>query len=451
MPRVLVMPTMLLVRTVLRRYAVLAVVLVLPAVLVVLTVRGGRVVVFGVLVGRGVWPADLTHGVSSAVRCRSAESGACCSDPATTGNTIPYGGIPASPDSMECSLREGERMRIHFTAADLTRVSFPAEPEPLWETALAARALGNQPSPAHNGAPDARVGGPGGWSGLGGRRFRRVARGRLRPSMRPLFKLIAPTGQFPDFLTPEVPAPGLDAAVELLMDTPADLIRDTLGPWLPAEVDDYMRGLLAGKAVSRRALGTAVREFHQLVLTPSAGKLGLRHSADLALRSRALLHGGVEELLGGLHPGITWNAPILTTAGPTREIHLAGRGLLLYPSPLTADFLTLDVPERRPVLVYPCADLPPESDPDPTTDALADLLGRTRAAVLRSLTTAASTTQVARRTGISLASASEHTTVLRNAGLITTHRPAGTTLHSLTPAAYPLLTSPRSIPAIHKL
>lgn len=129
--------------------------------------------------------------------------------------------------------------------------------------------------------------------------------------------------------------------------------------------------------------------------------------------------------------------------GPALDIHLAGRGLMLYPSPLVAECLALDAPDR-PVLVYPCADLPSEADLDAGTDALADLLGRTRAAVLRSLAASASTTQLARRTGISLASASEHARVLRNAGLVTTHRTAA--LHSLTPTAHHLLTNPTSPP-----
>ena len=104
-------------------------------------------------------------------------------------------------------------IRIHFTAADLGRVTFPAEPHPLWDTALAARALGDPAIP-----PIAR-------------RWRRHVGHRIRPSMRPLFKLIAPTGQFPDFLTPEVPGSGLEPAVEILMNTPAEVVRDELGHW----------------------------------------------------------------------------------------------------------------------------------------------------------------------------------------------------------------------------
>jgi len=317
-------------------------------------------------------------------------------------------------------------IQIHFTPADLAKVSFPAEPEPLWEAALAARALGDRAIP-----PVAR-------------RWRRQAVPLIRPSMRPLFKLIAPAGQFPDFLTPEVPSPGLDAAIEVLMDAPADLVQDELRPWLPAVTDQFMQGLLAGKAGSRRALGNAVRAFHQEVLAPAAAELERHYGADLAIRARSLLHGGVDELLGHLHPDITWSAPTLTTYGaggrPCYEAFLNGRGLQLYPSPFTAECMLLDMPDRRPVLVYPCAELPLTDVDD--TDALADLLGRTRAAVLRALTASASTTQLARRTGISLASASEHARVLRNAGLITTHRTAGTAHHSLTPAAQTLLTTP---------
>ncbi|MFG1818645.1 ArsR/SmtB family transcription factor [Kribbella sp. NPDC049174] len=364
-------------------------------------------------------------------------------------------------------------IRIHFSAADLGRVTFPDEPEPLWEAALAARALRSRALGERalgERAPGERV--PAGRA-LGervpgervpagrvpgelalppvARRWRREAGHLVRPSMRPLFKLIAPAGQFPDFLTPPVPAPGLEPAVEALMNTPASVVRDELGPWLPTEVDKFMQGLLAGRAGSRRALGNAVRDFHVHVLAPSSTELERRYGADLALRSRALLHGGVDALLTSLHPDIEWSTPVLTTygltdrlphgqptAGPTLDIHLNGRGLQLYPSSLTSECLALDAPDRRPVLVYPCADLPTEDLAE--ADALADLLGRTRATVLRALTHSATTTQLSRRTGISLPSTSDHTRILRNAGLITTHRTNGTALHSLTPTAHHLLT-----------
>ncbi|WP_350279454.1 winged helix-turn-helix domain-containing protein [Kribbella sp. HUAS MG21] len=322
-------------------------------------------------------------------------------------------------------------IRIHFTAADRGRVTFPAEPHPLWEATLAARALSDRTV----------------WPAV--RRWRRTAAPRVQGSMRPLFKLISPNGLFPGFLIAE--GEGLEAAVEALTETPADVIRDQLEPWLPPDIDRYMRGLLDGRAGSRRALGTAVREFHQEVLVPSSGELYQRYGAELGIRSRAVLHGGVDALLSSLHPDVEWCDPVLTTHGVSDDwvddVHLEGRGLELYPSPLVTNCLLLDASDRRPVLVYPCADLP-AADQDPTTaDALADLLGRTRAAVLRSLTYPATTTQLSRRVGISPASTSEHTRVLRAAGLITTHRTQGTALHALTPTAHPLLTGEsRGIP-----
>ena len=55
--------------------------------------------------------------------------------------------------------------------------------------------------------------------------------------------------------------------------------------------------------------------------------------------------------------------------------------------------------------------------------SLVALLGRTRAAVLGAVVAGCTTTTgLAGRVGVSLASASQHATVLRNAGLITTRR-----------------------------
>ncbi|MGW7687256.1 winged helix-turn-helix domain-containing protein [Kribbella sp. NPDC054772] len=313
-------------------------------------------------------------------------------------------------------------IRVHFTAADLGRVTFPAEPHPLREAALAARALG-QPSLSPAVC-----------------RWRRSAGPRVRGSMRPLFKLISPGGLFPGFLVPDVTG-GLEPAVEALMDTPADVIREQLGPWLPPQIDLYMQGLLAGRSGSRRALGAAVRDFHQHVLAPS--ELHHHYSADLGRRTRTILHEGVDALLSSLHPDVDWSAPVLTTYSPddtdhqAADIHLNGRGLELYPSPLAATCSVMHVPDRRPVLIYPCAELP--ATELATADSLADLLGRTRSAVLRALVHPASTTQLSRRLRISPASVSDHTRVLRAAGLITTERTQGAALHALTSTAHALL------------
>jgi len=71
------------------------------------------------------------------------------------------------------------------------------------------------------------------------------------------------------------------------------------------------------------------------------------------------------------------------------------------------------------------------ADP-PVSDALAALLGPTRAAVLRALRTPRGTAELAQEVRISPASASEHAKVLRDAHLIETSRAGRSVRHSLT-------------------
>jgi DNA-binding MarR family transcriptional regulator len=65
------------------------------------------------------------------------------------------------------------------------------------------------------------------------------------------------------------------------------------------------------------------------------------------------------------------------------------------------------------------------------TPALTPLLGRTRTAVLKTITRnpSSTTSQIAALLGISPGRASEHAGVLRDAGLITSHRHRNTVRH----------------------
>jgi DNA-binding transcriptional ArsR family regulator len=80
------------------------------------------------------------------------------------------------------------------------------------------------------------------------------------------------------------------------------------------------------------------------------------------------------------------------------------------------------------------------SEPDRDTGDLAALIGRTRAALLDTLGRgAATTTELARAAGLSLAAASQHTAVLRGSGLICTQRMGRARLHALTALGADLL------------
>lgn len=102
-----------------------------------------------------------------------------------------------------------------------------------------------------------------------------------------------------------------------------------------------------------------------------------------------------------------------------------------------------DPDERQPALYYEITDgfgaTPPAGRLEGPHGALAALLGHSRAAVLEVIADGVSTGRLARRAGLSTASASEHATVLRRAGLVATHRSGRTSHHSLTPLGCELL------------
>jgi DNA-binding transcriptional ArsR family regulator len=158
-----------------------------------------------------------------------------------------------------------------------------------------------------------------------------------------------------------------------------------------------------------------------------------------------------------------WRPPVLECDYPVaRDMRLDGRGLLLIPSYFCRRTpVALADPSLPPTLVYPArvtgvpayeawpggtggttgaSGVPGIThDPDPARARLARLLGHTRAAVLQSVGGDCTTTELARRAGVSVSSASEHAAVLRGAGLISSGRERNTVRHTLTPVGLALL------------
>jgi DNA-binding transcriptional ArsR family regulator len=98
-------------------------------------------------------------------------------------------------------------------------------------------------------------------------------------------------------------------------------------------------------------------------------------------------------------------------------------------------------PPDPPQLAYPARGIGSLWEPQPATglDALAAVLGRSRTRLLAELDTRASTTELARRTGLSMAGTSRYLTALRDAGLVSAHRAGRSMLYARTPAAASLL------------
>ncbi|MGI5348128.1 ArsR/SmtB family transcription factor [Streptomyces sp. CA-250714] len=306
-------------------------------------------------------------------------------------------------------------LRLHFAAGDLARTRVADGPDPLWESVLSLHRL-------RDTRPDAVLSE---WRG-------QVWRDSTEP-LRRLLPLVPARGYFPDFLTPAAGAAGFEEGVEAVLATPRSQLRTQVGVLARSAppLSDWASAVGEGGARALGRLGDALRDYRDLALEPWWPRIVSQVEADRMGRCRTQWLHGTEEMLRTFEPVIRWRPPVLETDYPaTVEIHLEGRGLLLIPSYFCRRTpVALADPELPPVLVYP-ARRPEGQDVSP--EHLARLLGHTRAAVLQSLLGGCSTSELARRAGVSLSSASEHAAVLRGAGLVSSSRRRNTVRHALT-------------------
>ncbi|MEU6425245.1 winged helix-turn-helix domain-containing protein [Microbispora sp. NPDC046973] len=316
-------------------------------------------------------------------------------------------------------------LRLEFTEADLRRITVAAAPDVVLETALSVRRL--------------RTGAGGGSRALPGlRQLHHLVNGSLAARAGVLLEVVPPQGFLPDFLS-QPAARDLATGVELIAQVPAaQLAADlaALPPPSPAP-SRWFRELASGAVAARRTLADDFRTYFRSSLAPVWQTVQAAAAADRSLRAETLLRGGIDALLATLNTRWHWLPPVLHIPSHlSYDVPLCGRGLLLIPSYFAPTPLLTWRPGQSTVLVYPiCRD----DDRAGSADALGPLLGRTRAAVLAALRDPATTTALAERAGVSLASASQHATVLRNAGLVSTTRIGGAVLHALTPLGAALL------------
>jgi hypothetical protein len=331
-------------------------------------------------------------------------------------------------------------LRIFFSSDDIARTRVAPTADPVWELILSLHLLqGRTHDPVMAG-----------WRRDVADTLRRdVTAGQLRL----LFALNPPRGYFPDFLTPLDSSEGLEPGLDAIRSTPiANLRRDLTVLAADNVLPSTASALARGDGETLAHLTDSMRAYREVAIGPYWTRIQAAVEADRGRRARAVLDGGAGGLLDSLRPAMRWNAGVLEVAHypVSRELHLDGRGLLLVPSYFCARTpVTLLDPALPPVLVYPVErlgglnlahdDVVPHADREVGRDALAALLGRTRAAVLEVVDAGCSTGEVARRLDISPAAASQHATVLRNAGLLLSRRERNTVLHTLTPLGRAML------------
>jgi DNA-binding transcriptional ArsR family regulator len=317
----------------------------------------------------------------------------------------------------EAASRHGETGSFRLDYQDLLNVRLARRPAPLVDLWLAV---------ASARAPCA---GP-----LFAARQRRL-RGRLTRAALPLFDLVEATGDGPDFLAPV--SDGLDEGLDAILATPAEVVASQLaeafGDRRPPR---WVRALADGDRRARATLVDALSQTHRGVVGTDRGALRDGFDRDLAWRGELLFSEGLHAVLDSI-PNIRWTGRTFESehhVPPSWQLPLAGRGLTLLPSAAWIGLPGLcPAPDGSWLLMYAALDPVTLASGATAPDALAALLGHTRAAVLRLLVRPHSTTGIARQLGISPASASQHARILRSAGLVTSRRDNAAVFHRCTP------------------
>ncbi|MFF2142023.1 winged helix-turn-helix domain-containing protein [Kitasatospora sp. NPDC058190] len=319
------------------------------------------------------------------------------------------------------------RTELHFSAQDLALTRFAVSP--MQEVVTSLRALAHSPAPALH------------------RRWAGQVRERLAdagPDRGRLAAMVPPEGHLPDFLNP-APAgfsPTLAEELAAVTATGAGQVRADLdilaaeaGGRLPAALESLYRD----PAAQLPRLAAEIEAYWELALAPYWARIRALLAADVFHRSRQAAEHGTARMLDELHGTVRWDGTALRLERRHCAVTRlnAGAGLLLLPSAFAwPRVLTRVLPPDPPQLIYPARGTATLWEDRPgtaaRTDALAAVLGRSRARLLAELDSPASTTELARRTGLSPAAVSQHLTALRTAGLTSAHRAGHTVLSART-------------------
>ncbi|MQA01576.1 MAG: ArsR family transcriptional regulator [Streptosporangiales bacterium] len=277
-------------------------------------------------------------------------------------------------------------------------------------------------------------------------RWARSASERL--DLAPLFEVLPPDGYIPDFLDPppDSPVATFADALERARATPPRQVGKELRWALEQQpMTPTAARLLRRPGHSRDLLLDLLHDVWRALVEPHWPALHATLEADVLYRGRQLAAGGIDLVAADLHRNIRLVGDALRVRSRhTAHVDCRESGVILTPSVFITDRVNAMIdPPWQPTLYYPARGVG-DLWSKPTTQDTAHaqrLFGATRAAVLFELSSTASTSRVARSLGLSVGSASEHLTVLRDAGLVASSRQGRRVLHSRTPLGDALVTA----------
>jgi DNA-binding transcriptional ArsR family regulator len=325
-------------------------------------------------------------------------------------------------------------LELAFSARDLahTRLAF----SPLWEVVTSRRVLIRPTiSPLHRR-----------WAAQAGPAMAAAGVGTGL-----LADLIPAYGYLPDFLNPPPGTALPSAQAEQALEAELAVIARTTPERIQADLEriavwsPQVRAFHQDPAAAMPQLLDELRGYWLAALAPHWTRLRTVLEGDVLHQSRRFAAEGSAGVLRGLHSSVEWCGEKLTlplsccgTSGS-----LAGRGLLLVPSAFVGPTSTMMVnrPSEVVQLCYPSrgVGLLWEQGPAQVPEAVAAVLGRSRALLLAELAAPASTTELSHRTGMSAGGVSQHLTALRAAGIVASQRMGRSVLYQRTHLADSLL------------
>jgi DNA-binding transcriptional ArsR family regulator len=252
----------------------------------------------------------------------------------------------------------------------------------------------------------------------------------------------------PDFLTPppETPFPEFEEELEQVARTQPEQIRKELDHMISslggAPVSDLTMQILDDPAPFLPRLIEQMRDYWKLGIEPHWPRIRQLHEADVTYRARQLALGGAELLFADLHPMLEWqDGTLVLNKNFDDKVDPGGRGLILIPAVFDWPGVAVLIEGEQPVLSYSPRgiatlwdDAPPER-----TGAMDELIGGTRADLLRVLEVPMTTGELARRLHLTSAAVSQQLGLLRRAGVVEARRQGREVYSELTPDGRKLL------------
>lgn len=241
----------------------------------------------------------------------------------------------------------------------------------------------------------------------------------------PLFAISPVRGSVPDFLTPppRTPAPDFSDQMSDIRSTPPGQVAEELRrclTTLTGTAQAVVGAMLADPAAARDVLADQLEASWQRLVAPFWPRIQAVLDADVAHRSRQFTDHGLRPMLEQIDSRVAWDDGIIVDDGIDRTVELRGRGVVLMPSAYLWPSVTVIVDKPwQPTIAYPARDIARLWQRVEPPQALARILGGTRALLLTRLDWPASTTTLAALLGLSPGGISKHLIALRDAGLVT--------------------------------